>query len=81
VWRGTSEIWVKPLADGGKAVLLLNRGEAPADIAVTWEQLGILAGQRLRVRDLWLHRDLPRARGRYETSVAPHAIVMLRVRP
>ena len=42
VWRdGGREVWVKPLAGGARAVLLLNRGEAPAEIAVDWDHLGL----------------------------------------
>jgi alpha-galactosidase len=82
VWRdGSRELWVKPLAGGARALLLLNRGEAPARIAATWEQLGYPAHLRGRIRDLWAHRDLPPASGRFEAEVAPHAAVMVTVRP
>jgi alpha-galactosidase len=77
--EGTSEVWVKPLAGGGRAVLLLNRGDTPAEIAATWAQLDWPANLRVRVRDLWAHRDLPRATGHVGATVAPHGVVMLRV--
>jgi alpha-galactosidase len=80
VWRdGGREVWVRPLADGGRAVLLLNRGDSPAEIEAGWTQLGYAPRLRARVRDLWLHRDLPRATGRVAATVQPHAVVMLRV--
>src|SRR5437763_3623012 len=82
VWReGTREIWVKPLAGGARALLLLNRGEAPAEIAADWTQLDWPPSLRARVRDLWQHRDLPRAAGRVSATVAPHGVVMLRIAP
>jgi alpha-galactosidase len=82
VWRdGTREVWVKPLAGGARAVLLLNRGEAPAAIAASWPQLDWPPSLRARVRDLWQHRDLPRAAGSVGATVAPHGVVMLRVVP
>jgi alpha-galactosidase len=81
-WRDEGqEVWVKPLAGGGRAVLLLNRGEAPARVAATWEQLGYPPRLEARIRDLWAHRDLPNARGTFEAEVAPHAVVMVTVRP
>ncbi|MBV9883700.1 MAG: glycoside hydrolase family 27 protein [Sphingomonadaceae bacterium] len=81
-WRqGTSEVWVKPLAGGARAVLLLNRGEAPAEIAADWALLDWPASLRARVRDLWQHRDLARAAGRVRATVAPHGVVMLRIEP
>jgi alpha-galactosidase len=82
VWRqGTSEVWMKPLAGGGRALLLLNRGEAPAEIAADWAQLDWPPALRARLRDLWAHRDLPRAAGRVSATVAPHGVAMLRVQP
>ena len=58
-WRRTanSEVWVKPLAGGGRALLLFNRGDAPATIRATAEQVGWPAGVRAKVRDLWAHKD------------------------
>ena len=35
---GDQEVWARPLADGGEAVALLNRGEAPATITVNWSE-------------------------------------------
>ena len=80
VWRdGNREIWMKPLAGGGRALLLFNRGESPAEIEATWEQLGWPRSLNARVRDLWQHRDLPRARGAVRATVAPRGVVMLRL--
>lgn len=82
VWRdGDREVWVKPLADGGRAALLFNRGAAPAEIAVTWEQLGYPAHLTARLRDLWAHRDLAPRSGSYRATVEAHGVVMLRVQP
>src|ERR1043166_1014350 len=40
VWKvGDLEIWAKPLKDGGRAVLLLNRGAGEAEISVPWTVL------------------------------------------
>ncbi|WP_235515796.1 hypothetical protein [Sphingomonas sp. Leaf10] len=55
---GTSEVWVKPTADGGRVLLLWNRGDAPARISAEWTALGLSASVRLKARDLWAHRDL-----------------------
>ena len=76
---GDQEVWSKPLADGGRAVLLFNRGSAPATIAVDWTELGYPASLKARVRDLWARRDLARARGRQAATVPAHGVVMLRI--
>jgi alpha-galactosidase len=82
VWRDAGrELWVKPLAGGARALLFLNRGAAPAAFEANWEQLGWPERLRVRVRDLWLHRDLPAARGRIGATVNPHDVVMLRLQP
>lgn len=77
---GTSEIWSKPLADGGRAILLFNRGEAPATISVDWTSIGYPAGLSLSARDLWQHKELGRMQSRYSATVAPHGVVMIRLR-
>src|SRR3954451_20249953 len=58
VWKeGDNEVWVKPLANGARALLMFNRGAAPATIRVTAEQLGYPPNVRAKVRDLWSHKD------------------------
>jgi alpha-galactosidase len=79
--EGAKEMWMKPLADGSRAVILFNRGTEPGDISVTWEELGLFAGAQAQVRDLWKKTDLGVFTKRYETKVDPHGVVMLRVTP
>jgi alpha-galactosidase len=82
VWKdGNSEVWVKPLAGGGRALLLFNRGDAPANIRASAEQLGWPTSLRARVRDLWAHKDLPRWSGAIQATVEPHGVAMYRIEP
>ena len=54
-----SECWARPLADGGVAALLVNRGEGPADATCTFEELGLKdPSAPAQVRDLWRRADL-----------------------
>ena len=78
---GNSEIWVKPLAHGARALLLFNRGGAPASIRATAEELGWPTGVRASVRDLWSHRDQGRWTGSLEAMVEPHGVAMFRIDP
>ncbi|RST30615.1 glycoside hydrolase family 27 protein [Sphingomonas ginkgonis] len=81
VWKdGDREVWMKPLADGGRAVLLWNRSEASVPIAADWSMLGYPASLRLRVRDLWTHRDQGQISGRYLATVPAHGVVMVTMR-
>jgi alpha-galactosidase len=76
---GASEVWIKPLAGGGQAVLLFNRGEQPATFSFAWADLGVAAKRPPRVRDLWSHRDVARPGLRYSATVEPHGVAMFRV--
>jgi len=78
---GDGEVWVKPLAGGGRVLLLFNRGETPTTIRATAEQLSYPSNLRARVRDLWAHKDLPRWSGAIEATVEPHGVAMYRVEP
>ncbi|WP_419810064.1 glycoside hydrolase family 27 protein [Sphingomonas sp.] len=78
---GDRETWVKPLSGGRRAVLLFNRGARSARIVASWDQLGYPPTLTARVRDLWAHRDLPRATGLVAATVAPHGVAMLVIAP
>ena len=76
-----AEVWVRPLADGSFAAVLLNRGSSRRAIAVRWSDLGLPDGTTIKVRDLWQHRELRHARVGLTLEVAPTAAVMLRLTP
>jgi len=78
---GNAEVWVKPLSGGAKALLLFNRGEVPAVIRATADQMGWSSGTRGRIRDLWAHKDVGRWSGSIQVRVEPHEIAMFKVTP
>src|SRR5258705_10039974 len=49
---GTTETWVKRLADGSRAVVLLNRGDTPKILTTKASSLG-LSGSRFTVKNAW----------------------------
>jgi alpha-galactosidase len=75
------EVWARPLQDGSRAVVLLNRGAGEKEITVSWENLGYPAHLSAGVRDLWKGSDLGQVKGKFSTAVASHSVVMLRVSP
>jgi alpha-galactosidase len=79
--EGELEIWARPLQDGSRAVVLLNRGAGEKEITVSWENLGYPAHLSAGVRDLWKGSDLGQVKGKFSTAVASHSVVMLRVSP
>ena len=78
---GDLEVWSKRLADGGRAVVLLNRGDKSATIAADWRDIGYPATLPASVRDLWAHKDLARQTGSFSTDVPANAAVMVRITP
>lgn len=81
------QVWLKPLADGSKAVAFLNLAERELALNVRWSQIDIPAGPA-RIRDLWAHED----RGvhtdtgghfdeRFEVRVPAHGVVLVRIWP
>jgi alpha-galactosidase len=75
------QVWVKPLADGSRAVILFNRGSEECPIAVAWEDIGLYPKTKARVRDLWKKADVGAFSGRFEAKVEPHGVVMVRITP
>jgi alpha-galactosidase len=79
--RATRRSGPGPLADGGRAVILFNRGAAPAVIKADWTELGYPRGLKAEVRDLWAHKSLGRMAGSVSATVEPHGAVMVRLLP
>ena len=80
VWAGPPElqVWAKPLADGSRAVALLNRSTAAAKITADFRRAGLRADSAT-VRDLWAHAEVGRFAREYSATVPAHAVVMVRV--
>jgi alpha-galactosidase len=52
---GNTQVWVKPMKDHSKAVLLLNRGTSPTSISVALADLGFTPSNKFQAIDLWSH--------------------------
>lgn len=74
---GDRRVYAKRLENGSWAVGLFNLGKKPLPIVLHWSDLGI--SKPLAVRDLWRQKDLGSFNDRFETMVAPHGVVLLRV--
>jgi alpha-galactosidase len=79
--EGAKEVWMKPLADGSRAVILFNRGSEAGPIYVDWESIGLAPRTSAVVRDLWAKQDVATVTARFETKVAPHDVAFLRITP
>jgi alpha-galactosidase len=78
VWKsGDQEIWTRPLSGGALAVGLFNRASEAAKMSVHWSDIGISGTAKLR--NLWLHQDIPWQGPEYSATVPGHGVVLLRV--
>jgi alpha-galactosidase len=78
---GDTEVWVRPLEGGARAVALLNRGHEPAHAQLEWSMLQLPGYLRLHVRDLWRHESLADATSHLAFELPPTSAVMLRLVP
>lgn len=77
--RVAGDVYAKRMENGNWAVGLFNRGDKPAKVAVQWDELGLTTQQT--VRDLWRQKDLGKFADRFETLVASHGVVLVRIAP
>jgi alpha-galactosidase len=78
--EGQAEIWAgKRLFDGSQAVLVFNSGTAPAEVHVTWSDIGSAESAALYVRNLWTHQTTGPQRGGITVTVPPSDAVFLRI--
>ncbi len=75
------EVWAKQLADGGRAVALLNRSASPANIAASWTEIGYPDTLAAATRDIWAKKDLGSLKGKVSASVPSHGVALLRIKP
>lgn len=76
---GTTETWVKRLADGGRAVVLLNRGDSPRTLTAQVSATG-LTGSRFTVKNAWTGQVTESA-GTLSAAVPARGAALLRVTP
>lgn len=78
----TLQAWAKPLADGSIGAVIFNRGTSSMNFNLTWSMIGLDAGVKVTVRDLWKHKELgPFANFFACENIGPHDVVALRFSP
>ncbi len=77
--NGTLRVFAKDLDDGTKAVGLFNLGTTNATVTANWTDLKLTSPQR--VRDLWRQKDTGVFADKFEATVAPHGVVLVRIFP
>ena len=77
---GEQEVWTRVLADGGIAIGMFNRGNAPTQMSVKLTEIGLKTTPK-KARDLWAHGDVRMSGDTYIAIVPAHGVAMLRVMP
>src|SRR3954469_15848228 len=78
--QGLGDVWVRRLANGDRAVALLNRGTTPLTITTSATAAGLGHASRYTLNDLWSHARTESA-GTIRASVPPGSAVLYRVSP
>jgi len=76
----SADVWVRPLANGDRAIMLFNRGDETSTISTTARAAGLPNAGAYSVRDLWAHTTSESA-GTIAQSVPGHSAAMFRVAP
>jgi alpha-galactosidase len=75
--EGPIEVWVRPLADGSKAVGIFNRHPSALTAHVDFQKLGF--PHAVKAKDLWQAKDLGSVNTPYVVTVPGHGVLFLRV--
>lgn len=76
--EGPFEVWMKPLADGSKAVALFNRQHTVERMTVNFSEIGV--NGMASIRDLWLKQELGKFKGSYSAYVPSHGVVLVKIK-
>ncbi|WP_235921416.1 NPCBM/NEW2 domain-containing protein [Lentzea tibetensis] len=76
--EGGMYVFVKPLTNGDKAVLLFNENDSGAQISTTAEEIGLPKSFAYTVRDLWA-KTTTHSAGSISAALPPHGSAMFRV--
>jgi alpha-galactosidase len=76
--QGDGQVWVKPLANGDRAVALLNRGSTSLTISTDARAVGMSRASSYSLHDLW-KRSTTETAGKITANVGAHEAVLYRV--
>ncbi|MBP1669944.1 MAG: alpha-galactosidase [Bacteroidetes bacterium] len=74
-----TQIWVKELEDGSKAIGVFNLDNTDKEVAVIWSDLKLTPNQK--VRDVWRQKDMGIFGNSYTVRVLSHDVALFVARP
>ena len=73
----TTQVWIKDLEDGSKALGIFNVSEKDEVIRFYWNNLSLSEGYM--ARDLWRQKDLGYYKTMFATKVPAHGVTLIRI--
>lgn len=77
--QNDTQIWVKELSDGSRAVAVFNLSKENRSIRFEWADLGLATAKYTKLRDVWRQQDLGKLNKIFETEVLAHGVRLLRL--
>jgi alpha-galactosidase len=74
------EIWLRELANGEWAVVLLNTADAAADLTIPFSKMWVLNG-KFQIRDIWDKKDIGTNEKDFTKHLESHDVAFLRLKP
>jgi alpha-galactosidase len=74
----TAQVWVKPLANGDRAVALFNTGSSSQQVSTTATAVGMPSASRYQLLDAWTNQTAT-TNGDITATVPANAVVLYRV--
>ena len=75
--KDDTQIWLKDLSGGAKAVAIFNLGASETTVAVRWSQIGL--EQPSKGQDVWSDKTVDLSSPEYQATVPSHGVVLLRI--
>jgi alpha-galactosidase len=89
--RGDFEVYAKPMSNNEVAICFLNRGEVPIDFEFKWQDFSIndgISGKSydfgktiFKLRDCWQKKEIGTTVLPFKSTVQPHDVILLRLKP
>ena len=74
------EIWLRELANGEWAVVLLNTGDAAADLTIPFNKMWVIAG-KFQIHDIWDKKDVGTNEKDFTKHLESHDVAFLHLKP
>jgi alpha-galactosidase len=74
---GSGQVWVKPLANGDRAVALFNRGSSSMQISTTASAVGLRQSSIYHLQNLWTNKTST-TKSTISAAVQPYSVVLYR---